>query len=57
MEEKKNFKQDNKTQRTNRTFSSPSFSEHGKIPPQAVELEEAVLGAIMLEKKCSYLSY
>ncbi|HLN53015.1 MAG TPA: replicative DNA helicase [Lentimicrobium sp.] len=24
--------------------------EHGKIPPQAVELEEAVLGAIMIEK-------
>ncbi|MCF8234628.1 MAG: replicative DNA helicase [Bacteroidales bacterium] len=26
------------------------FSEHGKVPPQAVDLEEAVLGAIMLEK-------
>lgn len=25
--------------------------EHGKIPPQALELEEAVLGAIMLEKE------
>lgn len=24
--------------------------DYGKIPPQAVELEEAVLGAIMLEK-------
>jgi replicative DNA helicase len=24
--------------------------EHGKIPPQAIDLEEAVLGAIMLEK-------
>jgi len=26
------------------------FIEHGKVPPQAVELEEAVLGAMMLEK-------
>jgi replicative DNA helicase len=25
-------------------------SEHGKLPPQAVDLEEAVLGAMMLEK-------
>ncbi|KAF0201851.1 MAG: replicative DNA [Bacteroidetes bacterium] len=32
---------------------SPGLSdifEHGKIPPQALDLEEAVLGAIMLEK-------
>ena len=26
------------------------FSEHGKIPPQSVELENAVLGATLLEK-------
>ncbi|NOX86578.1 MAG: replicative DNA helicase [Chlorobi bacterium] len=26
------------------------YLEHGKIPPQAVDLEEAVLGAMMLEK-------
>ncbi len=25
-------------------------SEYGKVPPQAVDLEEAVLGALMLEK-------
>lgn len=30
------------------SFSSPS--EIGKLPPQAVELEEAVLGAMLLEK-------
>ena len=24
----------------------------GKLPPQALELEEAVLGALMLEKEC-----
>ena len=27
-----------------------AFSEHGKVPPQAVDLEEAVLGALMLEQ-------
>jgi replicative DNA helicase len=27
-----------------------TFMEHGKVPPQAVDLEEAVLGAMMLEK-------
>lgn len=26
------------------------FTEHGKIPPQAVDMEQAVLGAMMLEK-------
>ena len=25
-------------------------SEYGKMPPQAVDLEEAVLGSLMLEK-------
>ena len=28
----------------------PNYFEHGKIPPQALDLEEAVLGAMMLEK-------
>lgn len=27
-----------------------NFLEHGKVPPQAVDLEEAVLGAMMLEQ-------
>lgn len=30
--------------------TNPITFEHGKLPPQAVDLEEAVLGAIMLEK-------
>src|SRR6476619_6537208 len=36
----------------NRRKSSPDLSTmiYGKVPPQAKELEEAVLGAIMLEK-------
>jgi len=29
---------------------SNSYLEHGKVPPQATDLEEAVLGAMMLEK-------
>ena len=34
-----------------RTFSKPAdMSSIGKLPPQALELEEAVLGALMLEK-------
>lgn len=33
-----------------KTSTKTSVSELGKIPPQAVELEEAVLGALMLEK-------
>jgi len=40
----------------NKVFASKSnllneaVLEHGKVPPQAVDLEEAVLGAMMLEK-------
>lgn len=41
------LKKDRSTRRTNPDMSSLIF---GKIPPQAKELEEAVLGAIMLEK-------
>jgi replicative DNA helicase len=34
-----------------RKITSPdAIFEHGKVPPQAVDLEEAVLGAMMLEK-------
>lgn len=41
------------TTRNKKGNRSPGLSdifEHGKIPPQALDLEEAVLGAIMLEK-------
>jgi replicative DNA helicase len=38
---------------TKRKYRKPGFAdaifEHGKIPPQALDLEEAVLGAMMLE--------
>jgi len=36
--------------RTKKSSVSELFHEHGKVPPQAVDLEEAVLGAMMLEK-------
>lgn len=35
---------------TNSKIGKTDLFEHGKIPPQAVDLEEAVLGAIMIEK-------
>lgn len=31
-------------------ITDKTLFEHGKIPPQAIDLEEAVLGALMLEK-------
>lgn len=39
-------------ERTSRKSSAAKeiFAEHGKVPPQAIDLEEAVLGAMMLEK-------
>ncbi|MGE5382903.1 MAG: replicative DNA helicase [Omnitrophica WOR_2 bacterium] len=46
MEENKHkFKENTR----NKLIKSDIF-DHGKLPPQAVDLEEAVLGAIMLEK-------
>lgn len=35
---------------TRNKFTKNDLFSHGKLPPQAVDLEEAVLGAIMLEK-------
>jgi replicative DNA helicase len=43
MDENKNF-----TKKF--TKKKPAFSEHGKVQPQATNLEEAVLGALMLDK-------
>ena len=43
MDENKNF-----TKKF--TKKKASFSDHGKVPPQATNLEEAVLGALMLDK-------
>lgn len=48
-------KPENKTERIRKlntsNISQLSNLEHGKLPPQAIDLEEAVLGAMMLEKE------
>lgn len=48
----KNDKQDSPSQQNrkiNKNALIQAFTEHGRIPPQAVDLEEAVLGACMLQ--------
>ncbi len=35
---------------TKSSAAPPQVNDYGKVPPQAIELEEAVLGALMLEK-------
>lgn len=50
MEEKLTHQQDNLRKRVRKSPEVPSLLDHGRVPPQAVDLEEAVLGAIMLEK-------
>lgn len=45
MPEKRSYNNNKRTQ----TIQPVSANEYGKLPPQAPELEEAVLGAIMLE--------
>ena len=40
----------NRIKKGTRPHSVGDIFEHGKVPPQAIDLEEAVLGAIMLEK-------
>ncbi len=39
-----------KARRTRKITNEQLIAEHGKIPPQALDYEEAVLGAIMVEK-------
>lgn len=46
-------KQSGTSQRVSRTLTPSGFAalgEHGRVPPQALDLEEAVLGAMMLEQ-------
>ena len=50
MDSIQNQVKDALNKRVRKNIPSPSVFEHGKLPPQAVELEEAVLGALMLEK-------
>ena len=41
----------NPIQNSSRKTSIPVSLERGKLPPQAIDLEEAVLGALMIDKK------
>ena len=50
MEETKTPIAEKTARRTAKRVIASDISEHGKLPPQALDLEEAVLGAIMLEK-------
>ena len=45
-----NFNKDRRTVRRKPALDISNTLTYGKVPPQARELEEAVLGAIMLEK-------
>ncbi|MFH1320307.1 MAG: replicative DNA helicase [Bacteroidota bacterium] len=47
---KKTQKKKTKQSKFVRQDTSFTLLEHGKLPPQAIDLEEAVLGALMLEK-------
>ncbi len=50
MEDSKDFKNEVKKSRYKSASSDNNVFEHGKIQPQALDLEEAVLGAMMLEQ-------
>ncbi len=42
--------QKNKIKKSSKNSKPTVSGVHGKVPPQALEIEEAVLGALMLEK-------
>lgn len=42
--------QDRGKKRASLNAVQQAYSEHGRVPPQAVDLEEAILGALMLEQ-------
>lgn len=50
MEKKPTQQQDDTRKRLKKAPVNQAFLDHGRVPPQAIDLEEAVLGAIMLEK-------
>lgn len=50
MDKKLTNQQENARKRVRQAPESNTLLDHGRVPPQAVDLEEAVLGAIMLEK-------
>src|SRR5210317_1056950 len=50
MEENLTPRQEYTRKRVRKSPQAPSLLDQGRVPPQAVDLEEAVLGAILLEK-------
>ncbi len=50
MENKPSSQQDGNRKRIRKAPETAALYDQGRVPPQAVDLEEAVLGAIMLEK-------
>lgn len=50
MEKSAEKNSDSTRKRVKKPDIQSSFPDHGRIPPQAVDLEEAVLGGLMLEK-------
>ena len=50
MDSEQYEKIDNSRKKQRKNFTTSQILEQGKLPPQAVDLEEAVLGALMLEK-------
>lgn len=50
MEQREQKVRDIATKKDRKVFYSLDYSDHGRVPPQAIDLEEAVLGAMMLEQ-------
>ncbi len=50
MEQKGQKMRDVSAKKDRKVFYSLDYSDHGRVPPQAIDLEEAVLGAMMLEQ-------
>src|SRR6201996_69877 len=50
LENESNYNKPNTSERRSRITNPTPYAGLGKLPPQAVDLEEAVLGALMLEK-------
>ncbi len=50
MENKEQKVRDVPARKNKKIFYSLDYSDHGRVPPQAIDLEEALLGAMMLEQ-------
>ena len=50
MEEKGQKVRESSGKKVRKSFYPADYADHGRVPPQATDLEEAVLGAMMLEQ-------